>query len=160
MQQAAVRAAGNDFRRDSAHPGESGGVTQPWGHHLDGRDIKPTQLDNAPSMGPAGTVHCSVPDWAKFAALHLAGEHGNSKLLKPATLQTLHIPPPSCEYAGGWTVAERSWAGGTALNHNGSNTSLVRDHLAGAGAESRNPGRDQPGRQDRPNGRATRRRVR
>jgi hypothetical protein len=74
-------------------------------------------------MGPAATVHCSVPDWAKFAALHLAGERGDSKLLKPATLRTLHIPPRSCEYAGGWNVLERSWAGGTALNHNGSNTS-------------------------------------
>src|SRR5262249_21838152 len=104
-------------------PGQSGGVTQPWGHHLDGKNIKPTQQDNAPSMGPAATVHCSVPDWAKFAALHLAGERGDSRILKPATLKTLHIPPPSCDYAGGWVVAERSWAGGAALNHNGSNTS-------------------------------------
>ena len=103
-------------------PGRAGAVVQPWGHRLDGRDVKPTQHDNAPSLGPAGTVHCSVPDWAKFAALHLAGEHGESKVLKPATLKTLHIPPPSCEYAGGWTVTERSWAGGAALNHNGSNT--------------------------------------
>ena len=104
-------------------PGQGGAVTQPWGHRLDGRDIKPTQQDNAPSLGPAGTVHCSVPDWAKFAALHLAGERGDSKLLKPATLRALHTPPPSCEYAGGWFVVERSWAGGAALNHNGSNTS-------------------------------------
>jgi CubicO group peptidase (beta-lactamase class C family) len=104
-------------------PGKAGDVSQPWGHHLSGKDIMPTQQDNAPSMGPAGNVHCSVPDWAKFAALHLAGERGDSKLLKPATLRTLHIPPPSCSYAGGWSVFERSWAGGTALNHNGSNTS-------------------------------------
>jgi CubicO group peptidase (beta-lactamase class C family) len=104
-------------------PGRLGAVIEPWGHHLDGRDIKPTQQDNAPSMGPAGTVHCSVPDWAKFAGLHLAGERGDSRVLKPATLRTLHIPPPACEYAGGWNVFERSWAGGAALNHNGSNTS-------------------------------------
>jgi CubicO group peptidase (beta-lactamase class C family) len=104
-------------------PGQSGMVTQPWGHHLDGKNIRPTQQDNAPAMGPAATVHCSVPDWAKFAALHLAGERGDSKILKPETLRTLHIPPPSCDYAGGWSVVERSWAGGAALNHNGSNTS-------------------------------------
>ena len=73
-------------------PGQSGAVTQPWGHHLDGKDIKPTQQDNAPSLGPAGTVHCSVPDWAKFAALHLAGERGDSKLLKPATLRPCTSP--------------------------------------------------------------------
>ncbi len=104
-------------------PGRPGAVIEPWGHRLEGRDVKPSQADNAPSLGPAGTVHCSVPDWAKFAALHLAGEHDSSKLLKPATLKTLHTPPPSCEYAGGWIVAERSWAGGAALNHAGSNTS-------------------------------------
>ena len=103
-------------------PGQSGVVTQPWGHHLDGKNIRPTQNDNAQSLGPAGTVHCSVPDWAKFAALHLAGERGDSEVLKPATLKTLHIPPPSCAYAGGWIVADRSWAGGAALNHAGSNT--------------------------------------
>ena len=97
-------------------------------------------------MGPAGTVHCSVPDWAKFAALHLAGEPWKgSKLLKPATFRTLHTPPPGREYAGGWIVVERSWAGGVALNHNGSNTSWYVDDLAGAGAELRRPRRDQPG---------------
>ncbi len=104
-------------------PGRAGDVSQPWGHHLFGKDFKATQQDNPPPLGPAGTVHCSVPDWAKFAALHVAGERGDSKLLKPATLRTLHIPPPSCTYAGGWNTFERSWAGGTALNHNGSNTS-------------------------------------
>jgi CubicO group peptidase (beta-lactamase class C family) len=104
-------------------PGQEGDLIQPWGHRLTGGDIKPTLQDNAPSMGPAGTVHCSVPDWAKFAALHLAGERGDSKLLKPATLKTLHIPPASCEYAAGWYAIERSWAGGAALNHNGSNSS-------------------------------------
>jgi CubicO group peptidase (beta-lactamase class C family) len=104
-------------------PGQRGSVTQPWGHHLDGRDIRPTQQDNAPSMGPASTVHCSIPDLVKFAALHLAGERGSSKLLKPATLKTLHIPPPGCQYAGGWTAVEQSWAGGMTLSHNGSNTS-------------------------------------
>jgi CubicO group peptidase (beta-lactamase class C family) len=104
-------------------PGRTEGSTQPWGHQLVGRDVKPTQQDNAPSLGPAGTVHCSVPDWAKFAALHLAGERGDSKLLQPATLKTLHIPPRSYEYAGGWYVFDRSWAGGAVLNHNGSNTS-------------------------------------
>ncbi len=77
-----------------------------------------------PSMGPKrAAVHCSIPDLAKFAALHLTGERGSSKLLKPATLKTLHIPPPGCQYAGGWTAAHESWAGGMTLSHNGSNTS-------------------------------------
>ncbi len=127
-------------------PGRAGAVIEPWGHRLDGRDLKPTQQDNAPSMGPAGTVHCSLPDWAKFAALHLAGEHDSSKLLKPATLKTLHIPPPSCEYAGGWIVVERSWAGGAGSQPCRQQYKLVCGHLAGSGPEFRGPGRNQPGR--------------
>ncbi len=104
-------------------PGRPGEVNQPWGHRVSGEKVEPTQRDNAPAMGPAGTVHCSVPDWAKFAALHLNGKPGKAKLLKSSTIQTLHTPPPGRNYAGGWIVVERSWAGGLALNHNGSNTS-------------------------------------
>jgi CubicO group peptidase (beta-lactamase class C family) len=104
-------------------PGRPGTVNQPWGHHLSGDQVEPTQQDNAPASGPACTVHCSVPDWAKFAALHLETRQGKAKLLKPATIRALHTPPPGQNYAGGWFVFERSWASGLALNHQGSNTS-------------------------------------
>jgi CubicO group peptidase (beta-lactamase class C family) len=105
-------------------PGQRGDVSQPWGHRFVGKDLKPIQIDNPTSMGPAGTVHCSVPDWAKFAALHLGHQSGSSAILKPSTLETLHTPPPGREYAGGWMVCERSWAGGIAFNHAGSNTTF------------------------------------
>jgi len=105
-------------------PARPGMVDQPWGHHASGSDIRPTLVDNPPSIGPAATVHCSVPDWAKFAALHLAGERGRARLLKPATFRTLHTPPPGFDYAGGWMVGERSWANGRVLTHNGSNTAF------------------------------------
>ncbi len=105
-------------------PGHLGDVSQPWGHRLVGKDIRPVQIDNATSLGPAGTVHCSVPDWAKFAALHLGNATGTPRLLKPSTLETLHTPPPGRDYAGGWLVFERSWAGGRALTHSGSNTTF------------------------------------
>jgi CubicO group peptidase (beta-lactamase class C family) len=103
-------------------PGQPGTLDQPWGHRLAGKQLQPTLQDNAPAMGPAGTVHCSIADWAKFAALHLQGERGTSRLLKPATLRTLHSPPLGRDYAAGWLVSEQSWAGGHALTHNGSNT--------------------------------------
>jgi CubicO group peptidase (beta-lactamase class C family) len=105
-------------------PAQSGMVDQPWGHHASGGDIRPTLQDNAPVIGPAASVHCSVPDWAKFAALHLGSEHGRARLLKPDTFRTLHTPPPGFEYAGGWMVGDRSWAGGRVLTHNGSNQSF------------------------------------
>jgi CubicO group peptidase (beta-lactamase class C family) len=106
-------------------PGDSGRgrIDQPWGHQGRGGRVEPVRQDNAPCMGPAGTIHCSLPDWGKFAALHLRGAEGKARLLKPATFKALHTPPPGQEYAGGWFVLERSWAGGKALNHNGSNLS-------------------------------------
>jgi CubicO group peptidase (beta-lactamase class C family) len=103
-------------------PGRPETVDQPWGHSASGNDIRPTFADNPPSIGPAATIHCSVPDWAKFAALHLGGERGRARLLKPATFRTLHTPPPGFDYAGGWLVGDQSWADGRVLTHNGSNT--------------------------------------
>ncbi len=99
-----------------------GRIEQPWGHRETGGKLVPVLRDNAPCMGPAGTVHCSVPDWGKFASLHLRGAQGKGRLLKPATFRTLHTPPPGFDYAGGWTVGQRPWSGGKILSHNGSNT--------------------------------------
>jgi CubicO group peptidase (beta-lactamase class C family) len=103
------------------HAGRWGSVEQPWGHRSARGKVEPTQQDNAPSLGPAGTVHCSIPDWARFAALHMAAVRGKPRLLKAATFRALHTPPSGFEYAGGWLVCQRTWAGGQALNHSGSN---------------------------------------
>jgi CubicO group peptidase (beta-lactamase class C family) len=102
-------------------PGRRGTVEQPWGHRSVGENVVPTQEDNPPVMGPAGTVHCSTPDWARFAGLHLAGAQGHGKLLKVSTFRALQTPPAGFEYAGGWVACERTWAGGRALCHSGSN---------------------------------------
>lgn len=103
-------------------PGHRGSVEQPWGHRSVGGRVEPVQGDNAPSMGPAGTVHCTMADWGRFAALHMAAARGRARLLKASTFRALHTPPPGFEYAGGWLVCQRTWAGGTAYSHNGSNT--------------------------------------
>ncbi len=113
-------------------PGTPGQVDQPWGHqtNADGSltplDPGNPSSDNPPALGPAGTVHCSLSDWGKFLALHLAGARGEpTALVTTATLQHLHTPPPGGNYACGWGVYSRSWAGGpagTALTHSGSNT--------------------------------------
>jgi CubicO group peptidase (beta-lactamase class C family) len=104
-------------------PGRPGAVDQPWGHRDVGGKVEPTQRDNAPSMGPAGTVHCSIPDWARFAALHMAAARGKPRMLRAETFRFLHTPQTGFEYAaGGWLVVQRTWAGGRAFNHNGSNT--------------------------------------
>jgi len=110
-------------------PGTPGRVDQPWGHrtNADGSltplDPGNPSSDNPPALGPAGTAHCSLQDWGKFLALHLAGARGEpTALVTTATLQHLQAPPPGGNYACGWGVYARHWAGGTALTHTGSNT--------------------------------------
>jgi CubicO group peptidase (beta-lactamase class C family) len=105
--------------------GTPGQIDQPWPHTDDG---KPTaengpDMDNPPVMGPAGRIHCSIQDWAKFVQDQLRGARGESgTLLKSESYQKLQTPPFGGDYALGWTVVQRSWAGGKALNHGGDNT--------------------------------------
>jgi len=102
-------------------PGDAARIDQPWGHRRQGQQSVPLFFDNPSSMGPAGTVHASLEDWARFAALHL-GVVAGERLLQPASLKRLHTPPAGGPYALGWSVTERSWAPGPVLTHSGSNT--------------------------------------
>jgi CubicO group peptidase (beta-lactamase class C family) len=103
-------------------PGKVGQVVEPWGHRVVDDRVEPVWEDNAPAMGPAGTVHVPLQDWAKFAALHLRGAQGKPRLLEAETFRELHTPAKGDEYVGGWFALDRSWAGGRALMHSGSNT--------------------------------------
>jgi len=104
--------------------GTPGQIDQPWPHHRDG---KPTAengpaLDNPPVKSPAGRVHCTIQDWAKFIQDQLRGARGEKALLSAASYRKLHTPPFGGDYALGWLVVERAWGGGTVLNHAGDNT--------------------------------------
>lgn len=104
-------------------PGSRRANDQPRGHKPDGSPVEPGPLaDNPAAIGPAGTVHCSIADWAKFVAANLPA--GKTRLVKPETLQKLHTPiPGDPPYAMGWLVADNQpWAAGPALTHGGSNT--------------------------------------
>jgi arylsulfatase A len=108
-------------------PGTIDVVDQPRGHVATGAPIEPSVLaDNPAAIGPAGTVHCTLGDWAKFVAAHLAGAQGKPTPLglKRSTFEKLHTPAKgdASEYALGWGVAKRDWADGVALTHFGSNT--------------------------------------
>jgi CubicO group peptidase (beta-lactamase class C family) len=108
-------------------PGAKGKVDQPWGHVHKMLMTIPVQADNPPAISPAGRVHCSLDDLARYAMLHLQ-ENAANGLLKPGTLARLHHPDglnissPLENYACGWVVLQRDWAGGRTLWHNGSNT--------------------------------------
>lgn len=110
--------------------------TDPWPHKHDGTVVEPGPFaDNPPSIGPGGTVHASMKDWAAFITEHLRGARGNDgKLLRAETFQRLHkgrrIGKSEDEYALGWVVVSRPWAKGSqrgdqgrCLHHAGSNNS-------------------------------------
>ena len=101
-------------------PGTPGKLDQPWGHTRKADLTTPTQLDNPPAIAPAGRVHCSLDDLARFVMAHLREGKGES-LLPPAMWRKLHAPAAGGDYACGWVCVKRDWAGGTALMHNGSN---------------------------------------
>ena len=103
-------------------PSKHDEVDKPWGHVMRDGKYQPRFGDNPPGLGPAGTVHCTVLDYLKFASLHTSlGSHPRA-LLSRSTCEHLHEPPPNADYALGWGVAERDWAHGCALTHFGSNT--------------------------------------
>lgn len=104
--------------------GTPGKIDQPWGHASGGRPAPKNgpEADNPPVLGPAGTVHASLEDWARFVADLLRGISGEGGILQRESYRELLSPPFGGEYALGWVVAERDWAGGKALNHCGSNT--------------------------------------
>ena len=130
-------------------PGTIGALDQPWGHSRNLFGTVPLQHDNPPAIAPAGRVHCSLDDLARYTMLHLQRDQQGG-LLKPKTLDKLHTPPEGSNYACGWVVLKRGWAGGNALMHNGSNTMwyvvmwlapeknfsvVVATNVAGTGAE-------------------------
>ena len=108
-------------------PASVGKVDQPWGHTAlssGGVPVPPGPgADNPLAISPADAVHCSVGDLAKYAAFHMTGERGESKLLKAESFKKLHTAiADNHDYALGWIVQQRPWAKGRVLMHNGSNT--------------------------------------
>ncbi len=101
-------------------PATNGLIDQPYGHNP--RPVNPEPGgDNPAAIAPAGAVHCSILDLAKYASFHL--NEKSQKLLPAEEFARLHQPAPNADgYALGWKVVERPWAGGTALTHMGSNT--------------------------------------
>jgi len=96
---------------------------QPWGHHPPNKPKEPGPGDDNPrALGPAGTVHASLADLARYVQMHTLRETG-PVVKKEKTYEVLHrIAEGNKNYACGWLVEERGWADGEALTHSGSNT--------------------------------------
>ncbi|MFI5120015.1 MAG: serine hydrolase domain-containing protein [Thermoanaerobaculia bacterium] len=93
-----------------------------WAHDVKDGAYVPTEEDNPPLIGPAGTVACPLVDWARFAAAH-AGS-GPDGWLTPGSLAHLHESrafeglPTDKDIALGWVVTRTD---PPHLTHAGSN---------------------------------------
>lgn len=105
----------------------------PWGHR-NGIGVDPAGFaDNPRALGPAGTVHMTLPDYARFIAAMMGGA---TDWLSTDTRRRLLTPaagtPPA--YAAGWGIGTAPWAGvggpGPTITHNGSNTMWFATVLA------------------------------
>ena len=114
------------LQMDSAGFGAPTG-DEPWGHTADGTPVDPAGIaDNPAALGPAGTVHVSLEDYAKFIRLFITEGGG---FLSPDSIAKLTTPLVSIGaanngYALGWVVSTNPGRGRTArcLVHEGSNT--------------------------------------
>ena len=106
-------------------PGVPDVVSQPRGHRRAANGtltpVEPGPLaDNPPYLGPAGRLHMTVGDLARWGQAHLRGERGQDGLVRADTFKRLHQPEGDATYAMGWvsqTTPERR-----VIWHNGSNT--------------------------------------
>lgn len=115
-----------------------GKVDAPLGHAVVDGKIKPFLAgpngDNPLYLGPAGTVHMSVLDFARWAGWNAGEGKRGPHLVSPATLKKLHTPivtlplPPDSSpgsspshYCLGWGKTSVDWAPEQLLSHSGSN---------------------------------------
>ena len=103
-------------------PGKKGTVDQPWGHYTLFFRLTADQRDNPRPLGPAGTVHCSLNDWSKFARIFTRSGRRDNPVLKAESIEHLLKPRPNEDYAGGWVIDKRSWSANPICIHSGSNT--------------------------------------
>jgi len=105
--------------------GTSGCVDAPWQHQKQGDRLIPISpgplSDNPPFMTPAGRVHCSITDWAKYIQCLLKAARQEQRLLSPEEVRQLKEPPFGGGYALGWEICDRAWAGGKVFTHVGTN---------------------------------------
>jgi CubicO group peptidase (beta-lactamase class C family) len=108
---------GNAARGDKRTP------TQPWPHKDAATPVPPGPGDdNIWVLGPAGTVHGSLKDIARYIAMQATREIG-PVLKKKETFEFLHTAvPDNNDYARGWIVARAPWSQGPAISHDGANT--------------------------------------
>ena len=110
--------------------GTPGLVDQPWQHAVPGWNGEERTIigpgpnsDNPAPLGPGGTAHMPIDDWARFVQDHLSGlRGGEGGLLKKASYPYLHTPLFGGTYMGGWSITDEPLPAGRCWSHTGSNT--------------------------------------
>lgn len=111
-----MQTAGVDWPKTAGRPNE------PSGHFGALSDLTPQKVDEyelGAYIEPAGDVHASMEDLARFALAHLKGLKGEDGILKAETFTWLHTPQTGRNYAAGWFVTE-SESGQMVHQHAGS----------------------------------------
>jgi CubicO group peptidase (beta-lactamase class C family) len=91
---------------------------EPLGH-VNGRALMPPEGDNPLMWAPAGGLHMSLGDWAKFAIDQMVGRRGGGRLLKAEGYAFLQTAPEGHQSAIDWGVDDKPF--GKLLMHAGSN---------------------------------------
>lgn len=94
---------------------------QPLGHE-DGKPLTGPLADNPAMFAPAGELHMSLQDWARFVIDQMDGEAGRGRLLSAESYRLLHTPRDGKVAGLGWGTP-RAFGGKTGrfLTHVGSN---------------------------------------
>ncbi len=107
-------------------PGTPGQFDQPFGHREENGSLVAVppgpNSDNPRALGPAGTIHTTLSDFAQYMFAHLEGERGIPGLVTAETFRFLHTPVRDSSYALGWEQhLDQEWAEGPVISHAGSN---------------------------------------
>ncbi len=106
-------------------PATRGKIDHPYGHlekNSQLLSVDPHPMgDNPVAITPAGRVHCSIKDFAKFARLFLSGHEGIN-LTSNEIKFLLKADLPNHNYAKGFFIVNRDWGKGNVFMHTGSNT--------------------------------------
>ncbi len=107
-------------------PGTAGQFDQPYGHREENGILVTVPpgpgADNPRALGPAGTVHTTLSDYAQYMFAHLEGERGIPGLVTAETFQFLHTPVRNASYALGWEIDnDQAFTEGPVFFHLGSN---------------------------------------
>ena len=121
-------------------PSSLGRIDAPLGHlKIAGKTkafLAGPNSDNPSIVGPAGTAHMSVLDFAAWAGWNAGEGKRGPALVRPETLRKLHTPviaipdkpdakpgtPKQGKYALGWGEITVAWTPNRLITHSGSNT--------------------------------------